>query len=262
MAKEFDSKLVNEIIKKLKKDGYKAFHNEAHMQMIFIKTCYDLEINKSFELIPEYPVDCERNKYTIQEKDSKKFYSKTTESKDESGFLDLLIINKETGKKTAVEFKYLTINNAKLKASKNYKLKEPCPFIDQIEPSRMLAQDQRRFDCWSDIERMEKLISNGKISNGFFILITNDESYWNEAGTNKLLSIKNGEEQKSGTKEWTCTESELTNKVKSYGKSRMRTINIKNDYKFVYKEYSKFKIDDSKKVVFNIAVVKIKAVHK
>ena len=212
----FKLKDVESVLKKLQEDKYFAFCNEAHLQMSFINACYSKKYNEFFEFIPEYPIEIKRQWYKKDNSGRKitKYYKQTVE-RTETGFADLLIVDKNNQDKTIIEFKYLTVNRDDLKSEKNIILENPCPFVKKYEPSRMLAHDQRRFDCWSDIERIEKLVKKSNFSNGYVIVITNDDKYWNSAGTHAMLSLKQGD-YKPETKEWTCCEEDLLGKSDSF----------------------------------------------
>lgn len=255
----FNLEDIKDVLNKLKDDKYFAFCNEAHFQMSFINACYLKEFNKSYEFIPEYPIEIKRQWYKTDKNGENiiKYY-KETEEQNDPGSVDLLIVDKATQERTVIEFKYLTINRGKLKDSNNTIFENAFPFVKSYEPSNMLANDQRRFDCWSDIERIERLVKDSKIndkySNGYLILITNDEKYWNSNGTHKHLTLKEGSYD-SGDKEWTCEEDELLGKSNSFGTTRMRKIVIRNKYVVHYDSYHTF--DEKKFGEFKYLVLEI-----
>lgn len=158
----FEKSNVKEILNILR-DKIGFFANEAHFQMSFIVKAMSLYKDK-FILIPEYPIN-------------------SLLEKDKLDNIDLLIIDSETKEKTFIEFKHKTTNTSK--KSLSVEVKDAGVVIT---PTKMDAQDLGRFDCWSDIERLEsyKLDKNSTISNAFFILISNDSKYWEEDGDGKF----------------------------------------------------------------------------
>jgi hypothetical protein len=158
----FEISNVKEVLNILR-DEIGFFANEAHFQMSFISKAMSLYKNK-FILIPEYPI-------------------KSLLETDKLDNIDLLIIDSETEEKTFIEFKHKTTNTSK--ESLKVKVKDAGV---EIKPTKMDAQNLGRFDCWSDIERLEsyRLDKNSNISNAFFILISNDSKYWGEDGDGKF----------------------------------------------------------------------------
>lgn len=158
----FEKSNVTEILNILH-DEIGFFTNEAHFQMSFIAKAMSLYKDK-FILIPEYPIN-------------------SLLEKDKLDNIDLLIIDSETKERTFIEFKHKTTNTSK--ESLTVKVKDADV---EIKPTKMDAQDLGRFDCWSDIERLEsyRLDKNSTISNAFFILISNDSKYWEEDGDGKF----------------------------------------------------------------------------
>ncbi len=153
---------VNKVLKSLCTDvGY--FVNEAHFQMSFAAKVME-RYGKSFVLIPEYPIQSILNPGKVDN-------------------IDLLIIDSNNNnEKTFIEFKHKTTNTEKgsLKVTvKNANI--------QITP-KPNSLNLGRFDCWSDIERLERYRGDPElgISNAFFILITNDSGYWKPVNNGKF----------------------------------------------------------------------------
>lgn len=152
----FGRKEVDDVLDGLRKDvGY--FANEAHFQMSFAAKIMEL-YGKRFVLIPEYPINSNLNTSKVDN-------------------IDLLIIDSNNNdEKTFIEFKHKTTNTEK--GSLKVTVKNANISITPKPNSLNLG----RFDCWSDIERLESYRMSSKlgISNAFFILITNDSRYWKQ----------------------------------------------------------------------------------
>ena len=85
----------------------------------------------------------------------------------------------------------------------------------------------RRYNCLSDIERLEKLKENNNINEGYFCLMTNEKQLWKKSitrkdTTDKNLRFENGISH--GRKFWSKNASIGTKNGKN------KAINIKNDY--------------------------------
>lgn len=158
----FDRKEVDDVLDGLRKDvGY--FANEAHFQMSFVAKVMEL-YGKRFVLIPEYPINSNLNTGKVDN-------------------IDLLIIDSNNNnEKTFIEFKHKTTNTEK--GSLKVTVKNANISITPKPNSLNLG----RFDCWSDIERLERYRGNPGlgISIAFFILITNDLGYWKPANNGKF----------------------------------------------------------------------------
>lgn len=137
----------------------KYFVSEAHLQMSFTLEAYK-QFGEFFDFYPEFPII-------------------GTNKRDE---IDLVIFDKSSEEKTFIEFKHKTKNISK-QAKKIKPLKVTTINGIEFEPSNMCAQDLGRFDCWSDIERLERHKKSGDATNAFFIFITNEDLYWKKDGT-------------------------------------------------------------------------------
>ena len=97
----------------------------------------------------------------------------TVEGPDGSGSrrlnLDLLI--KLAGKRVAIELKYWTRRLRLSHGGEDFNL------ADQG------AQDQKRFDFWADVSRLEALVAQGVVDAGFAIALSNDTGYWKQGRT-------------------------------------------------------------------------------
>lgn len=215
----FTEENVNNVINELKNiDGF--FVSEAHLQLQFAITASKI-FNNQFDFIPEFPA-----KSPIEE-------NKRTE-------FDLLVFDKKTKEQTLIEFKYKTKNSSRF-AKKKQRFYFPIYDGSTFEPANHSAQDLNRYDCWKDIYRIESNIydNNPKITNGFFIFLTNDELYIKETGTDLFghsFSLTQGEhlpEIKTINKEV---------KESSAGKFRLtHSLTIKNKYNFNYNIDTPFK---------------------
>ena len=199
----FTDSQVNKVIDELRKHN-QYFVSEAHLQMSFILKAHDL-FGTDFEFYPEFPFA-------------------HLGKRDE---FDLLIVDKKSEERTVIEFKHKTKRTNK-----------PLPVngVSRIAffPKSHYAQDLGRFDCWSDIERIEKLKLSGYMKNGFFIFLTNDNSYLTVSGhaaSCGAFDISPGT-YKPERKSWVKPV-----KISSIGKIRNRDIEIKQKYVIDYKLY-------------------------
>jgi hypothetical protein len=187
------------------------FVSEAHLQLSFAL----LIDQNQFDVFPEFPafVDGVQSEF------------------------DLLIKDKNTGTYSLVEFKYKTANN-----SKNPEYFELVSG-QSIALKNHSAIDLGWYDSWKDISRIEKCVSGssyvkgkkGKISisNGFFILITNDKGYWEKSKENSEQAVDglfmNAGNHEAGARKF--------KEKKDYRGSRNNEFKIENDYEFDYQPY-------------------------
>ena len=218
----FDLNDVNSILDSLSEE-YLCFASEAHFQLMFA-----FEANKQFGeqylFYPEWPCNAEIG--------------------NKKDHIDLMIVDKNK-EKTFIEFKYKTRKGC------TYTL----PPDVKITPSNMGARSIAKYDCWKDIQRLEKYVAKGEASNAFFIFLTNDPLYWKERNASEVygddFSMQDGNHS-SKPKRWKGAD-----KVeKAIGEKRKGPI-ITKDYNFEYFPYSKTVV--SKKVdEFQFLVVDIK----
>ena len=204
IKKEFGIDKVNEVLSTLAKKD-KFFVSEAHLQTEFIIMAK--ELYKDYEYYPELVPSIDKMPEEYSENDV---------------HFDLLI--NANHQKVLIEFKYLA--------------KEFSGTIDdmQIHGKSHFSLSKRRYDCWKDIERIEKFTYSNKtdIDYGYFILITNSSSLWNKTKETSLdyeFHIEEGV-HKAGIKRWKDKISDDTKK------KRYKPIEITKDYNFEYKEYS------------------------
>lgn len=198
----FTRKEVDEIVKQL--DG-QIFVSEAHLQVAFA-----LKIDKErFEVYPEFPatVDNERSEF------------------------DLLIRERDTNENTLIEFKYKTANRKK--DSVTFTISSG---VD-VELKNHGAQDTGWYDSWKDIHRIEQCVLDNAdvtISNGFFILITNDSKYWSQTDgrATENLYMNEGHHEHG--------EKRFNNERDYRGKKRQNGVSIERDYDFKYTPYKCF----------------------
>lgn len=206
--KEFSIDMVQNVLDRLaKKDHF--FVSEAHLQTEFI-----IEAAKIYPDMRYYP---ELAPSTFPSNYEKDFGGKAI-------FFDLLIKCKT--QTVLVEFKYLT--------------REYEEVVDglHIQVKNHSAQDIRRYDCWKDIARIEACTIDDKtdIDYGYFILVTNDSSYWKaprSANTMDSAFRMQSGIHKAENKKWRDDASKGT-----IG-DRNHEINIKHNYYFEYKDFYK-----------------------
>ena len=149
----FDLNDVNSILDSLSEE-YLCFASEAHFQLMFA-----FEANKQFGekylFYPEWPCNAEIG--------------------NKKDHIDLMIVD-ENKEKTFIEFKYKTRKGC------TYTL----PPDVKVTPSNMDARPNAKYDCWKDIQRLEKYVAKGEASNAFFIFLTNDPLYWKERNVSEV----------------------------------------------------------------------------
>ena len=212
MNKEFSLEMFQNVLNRLKdKDHF--FVSEAHLQTEFI-----IEAAKMYKDFKYYPELAPSNLPAEYEAD---FGSKAV-------FFDLII--KCKNQTVLVEFKYLT--------------KEYDETVNgfRIALKNQSAQAIRRYDCWKDISRIETCTINDEIEvdYGYFILITNDPSYWKKPKKSNTIDsafrIHSGH-HKAGNKKWREDTSKGT-----IG-NRSHVIKIQKGYTFQYEPfYDKFQL--------------------
>lgn len=89
----------------------------------------------------------------------------------------------------------------------------------------------RRYNCMTDISRLETLKKDKKITEGYFILITNDKNFWAKSKKETIDENFKFDKEiiKAGTKKWCKDAGEGTIK------GHENPINIDNDYKISFK---------------------------
>ena len=212
----FDNKCVNDVIVEMEK-SFGLFASEAQLQLSFALAAYKLYGNR-FSYIPEYP-------------DSLSGFKR-----DE---VDLLIIDNLTKEKTMIEFKFKTTNYS------NHSLEIDLLGGVKIKPTIMNSGNLGRYDCWSDIERLENYKSCGKAKACFFVFVTNDDNFLNKPKSECDFSVENS--VSNGKKKMMWDDSKQTNgvlptghpKIKSIGTTRNRPLVIKGEYTFIYEPYCK-----------------------
>ena len=193
IKKEFDLDMVKNVLTKIAyKDHF--FVSEAHLQTEFIIA--------AAELYPE-------NNY----------YPEINPEKEKTIHFDLLIKTKH--QKVLIEFKYITRE-----------------YSEDVDGMHLLVKShmslyKRRYDCWKDIERIEYYSKNknSDIDYGYFILLTNAPSIWNESKRDCLdkdFHINAGEHI-AKIKKWDILPKGI--------KDRIDSIEITNNYTFQYNDF-------------------------
>ena len=111
--------------------------------------------------------------------------------------LDLLTINQESGRKTAIELKYITV-----------------ALEQQIQGETFCLSDNwgtnlSLFDVLADLVRVAAVVKAGKADQGFSVLITNAKTAWSrDVLTTKIMarefSIHEGRQLEAGSRlDWT-----------------------------------------------------------
>lgn len=211
----FTKAQVNKVMTELSKKTA-CFVSESHLQTSFVIEA--AKQNEKYEFYPEYTV--------YKNKLPKNFIKNIGQG---SARFDLVIVDKKSGDKTIIEFKYKT----KEFFDNNHVLNF------DIELTNQAAHNLTEYDIWKDISRIEHMVgSNKEYKNGFVIFITNDMLYPNGRNLNakygRAFSVENGQHKK-GTKIWNPTPP-----PKTVSKNRLGKLIIKNTYNFDYKKFSSF----------------------
>lgn len=171
-------------------------------------------------------------------------------------YIDIIV--KMDGEEVPIELKYKTRNK-----SKEDKTKKSVPFEDKYGESFNLknqgAQDQARYDFVKDISRIEDLVINdvNKMNHGYAVILTNDETYWNEPkkGPTNCESFRiHKKELKEGCHDWKSGTSEGTKQ------GRVSPIILKKQYTLEWSDYSSFEgrnYNDSKFQFLIVEVTKL-----
>jgi len=201
-----------------------AFFSEDHLKLEFAFELNRLLNSKTvkFDIIPEFS-----------------YVGKNAIGKDVRMIFDLMIIEKGSEEKTAIEFKYKTKNQNGLKALHEY---------DYAAKSQA-ALNLGRFDCWCDIERLEYEKERNLIKEGYFIFITNDPAYWQANGMKSGSMQKGSLSLESGPHNHDDKILPSTASINSWTKKRLERnlrfsndksgICIKGDYGFEYVDFGK-----------------------
>lgn len=190
----FTRENVEEVMKSLRED-VGGFGCEVHLQCSFILAVSKLYGNR-FSCIPERSMK-------IDDKPCK---------------IDLMIHDNEEKEDTYIEFKYktkevtLTLGNGL-----------------EVTTSNMLAQADGRYQCWKDVERLEKIVNTG--ANAFFIFITNDSTYWRKGRSNnsEVFSLKDG----------TVNPHKLKKYIDSKGNEKKKSV-VTKEYKLEYSVFREY----------------------
>ncbi len=197
-----------------------AFFSEDHFKLEFA-----IEINKllnakgnKFDIIPEYT-----------------HIEKNARGEDVRMIFDIMIISSRTGDKTAIEFKYKTRRQKDLRVLKKY----------EYSLANQAATNLARFDCWSDIERLEyERDDKSRIKEGYFLFITNVMAYRSsKKGSMSQFDMVEGKHSK-GTKSiddsvtvLSCGKLRKQHNLRFNDLAHQGSIDIRNDYDFHYCDF-------------------------
>ena len=206
------------ILQKLR-DEIGFFVSEAHFQMSFVLKGFELFSNE-FAFIPEYPIIRDESLKIVD-------------------YIDLCIVDSDTSELTFIEFKHKTSNThpEHLKVTmRNVNI--------EFSPTRMLAENPARFDCWSDIERLERHKEKGHAANCFFVFLTNNPKFWEEDGTGSRYGSSFGLNESHYDGEIKCwsgwddqQQTIDSSRKRGIGRTRNRAIVIHHDYDFDWADF-------------------------
>ena len=218
----FTLDMVEQVLNNISKT-HRFLVSEAHLQTQFIIEAFKLY--PQYQYYPELVPSLIPNQYINQYGDKGIYFD--------------LIIKDDNNKMILIEFKYLT---------KEYE-EDINGFIYKVK--HQSAQDIRRHDCWHDISRIEMFVNgDNNIIQGYFVLITNDSSYWkynSNQTVDQMFRMHNGLHKKE-IKTWNGTPSKGTLR------GRDKPVLIQNNYHFEYKSFYK---NESKNGEFKFLVVEI-----
>lgn len=153
-----------------------------------------------------------------------------------------------------IEFKHKTLNHSKKKFKVDIEYDGMLIKKDH-EPTNMGAPELGKYDCWSDIYRLEQHLKNGECDAAFFILITNDPRYFDESvgKGSKYGGFSLYDEKRSGDKEWTIdgkilSSLSLSNKQIDAIKNTLGALRYNNPIFSIKGNYNKSKFEDYSKV--------------
>lgn len=267
--KQFDIDAVNYIMDELAKNpGF--FASEAHFQMAFATEVLKLNVdddnkyNERFVVYPEFPMKRKKNV-------NKNDVTQDTNDNDENferDEIDLLIRDNTLNEWIMIEFKHKTANTSNKSLEVKMKIDDKLSLT--LEPTQMGAQNLGKFDCWSDIERLEDYVYDKDdndesidVKRAYFILITNDEAYLKDVNENSRFGNDFSLNEK---KKWKLVTSKNPNFryimkwagwegeegfskddpiLKSISQHRNRTIKLRNKYELAWREFKKTDHDKS-----------------
>lgn len=207
-------KQIKKIIDNLRKNN-KCFVSERHLQVSFAIEFSNI-INNS-RLYPEF-VFADKNNMHID------------------------LIAYIGNKRIAFEFKYITCYFEDIVSNIHIKLRNHS------------AIDVRRYDCLSDISRLEKLKRDNDIDEGYFYLVTNMKGFWSESSNNKDTvdaDFRFNDKITKGIKRWSKKASKGTIK------HRDKLITINNNYNVKFENYHLFETGNGHRE-FKQLLIKIK----
>ena len=146
--------------------------------------------------------------------------------------LDLLAINQESGQKTAIELKYITV-------ALDHQIKG-----ERFRLNGNWGTNLSLFDTLADLERVEAVVKAGYADQGFSVLITNAETAWSRDVLNTSImarefSIHEGRQLEAGSRlDWSPT----TPSVGSVSKKRLAPyapVEIPSSQTCQWNDYSK-----------------------
>jgi hypothetical protein len=181
------------------------FHNEADFQHAL-----------AWEIREKY--DCTIRLERRMDIDSKK-----------RSYLDIFV--EHEGRRTAIELKY------KMRATEIIFQGETFSLLNQG------AQDIGRYDVLKDLQRLEQMVNNNLVDEGYLVFLTNDASYYRDPVTEKQTAdrdfrIHDGKFI-SGTLTWSESTGEGTMK------GREEPLIIEDSYQVSWNEYSRLDASSS-----------------
>jgi len=247
MSVEFDEDEIREVMKRLSKDR-PIFHSED-----------DFKFSLAWEIKEEYEEKGENLEIRLEKKlnDNNVYYSTIKEKCMESGQnnerdqdnknerIDIFIIaNGVKGiEKIGVELKYFT-NELKLLNANNY---------EKFILSNQAAQNEKCYDSWHDVERLENFILQKEIDKGFTIWLTNislltdcngirENQYYNfRICNNREIDHNNTNELNEHCLKWKDTKGQGIKR-----RNRLDPIYISGNYNITWEDYSDLKQEINK----------------
>lgn len=143
------------------------------------------------------------------------------DNREQSEYLDIFVSDRKNVE-IGIELKYITALLVTKQKDEQFSLKNHS------------ANDTRCYDSLKDLERIERLVANKYISQGYTIWLTNVNAFWNGQPNGSLYDeFRIFESRKiNGTLNW------KTGAGKGTIKNREKPINIKGTYDIKWSKYS------------------------
>jgi len=249
MSVEFNEDEIREVMERLSKDR-PIFHSEDDFKFSLaweIKEEYEKK-GENLEIRLEKKLNDNNSYYsTIKEKCKESTQNNKRDQDKKNERIDIFIIaNGVKGKeKIGVELKYFT-NELKLQNTNNG---------EKFILANQAAQNEKCYDSWHDVERLENFILQKEIDKGFTIWLTNislltdcsrikdkeNQYYYFRICNNREIDHNKTNELKEHCLEWNDTKGKGIKR-----RDRLDPIYISGNYNITWEDYSDLKEEINK----------------